>query len=164
MSVVISDSSPLICLCFLRREALLHQLFGQLLVPPTVVAELANPHPPVGRISIESIQGVEVRAPKQRGTVDQLLVELDPGERDAIALAIETNAQALLIDEALGRRVAKSLDIPIIGTCGILVRAKERGFIESVQPLIDSLRSDLRFFISDAIYEETLRLAGERIK
>jgi uncharacterized protein len=93
--------------------------------------------------------------------VQSLAQVLDDGELEAMALAIELRAEVLLIDEALGRQAAGSLGIPIIGTLGILGRAKQAGRIENARPLIDRLRGELGFFVSHELYRHFLKTMGE---
>ena len=63
--------------------------------------------------------------------------------------------------EGAGRRMARQLGLLPIGVLGVLIRAKQRGLILEVVPLLDRLRSELGFFISDQLRGEVQRLAGE---
>lgn len=83
------------------------------------------------------------------------------GEAEAIALAVELNADRLIIDERLGRREVNRLEIPIVGILGILVAAKNRGLISAVRPLMDELISQADFRVAPQLYTEILVMAGE---
>jgi predicted nucleic acid-binding protein len=87
--------------------------------------------------------------------------ELDEGEAEAIALAIELRPTILLIDEYTGRTLAAAAGIPHIGVLGILAQAKTNGQISAVRPLLDRLRSELRFRVSNQLYQQYLRSVGE---
>ena len=89
-----------------------------------------------------------------------MLEELDAGEAEAIALAIELRAE-VLIEKAEGREVALRLGLSLIGALGILLRLKARGLIGEVLPLLDRLEAELKFFISPSLRAEIRRLAGE---
>jgi len=79
----------------------------------------------------------------------------------AIALALEVQADELLIDERLGRRQAIRLGLSITGLLGILLVAKHRQFIVEVRPIIDCLIEEANFRVSEALYAEILATAGE---
>ncbi len=91
----------------------------------------------------------------------ELRSSLDVGEAEAIALAEEVEADIVLIDEMAGRETACIRGFTVLGTLGLLVRAKQSGLHPSVAPLLDRLRSELNFFISDELRRTILRQAGE---
>ena len=93
--------------------------------------------------------------------VRELEAELDPGEAEALALAEEIRAEAVLIDEAAGRRVASRLGLPVLGTLGILLRAKQWGICGELRPLLDELQGELHFHISAGLRNDILHQAGE---
>jgi len=92
--------------------------------------------------------------------VKALRRELDAGEAEAIALAIEVNAELLLMDDKIGRRIAQFLNVPCIGTVGVLLEAKAKGLVPAIKPILDALRN-LGFYLSDELYKRILEDAGE---
>lgn len=94
--------------------------------------------------------------------IQSLEQTLDPGESAAIALASERNADRLLIDERLGRRIATQYGLKIRGILGILVNAKEEGLIPAAKPLLDRLVNEAGFRVSQALYIRTLQESGEK--
>jgi predicted nucleic acid-binding protein len=85
---------------------------------------------------------------------------LGAGEREAISLGLEIRADLLILDDRPARRVAESLALTIIGTLGIILRAKRRGLLHLVRPSLDALVTQA-FFMSPRLYREVLNLAGE---
>ena len=161
MSIVVSDTSPIRALAHLNLLNLLRDLFGTVLIPPAVAEELRSPawgpHP----IEIDQLRFVTIRAPEDRNQVNRLRLRLDPGESEALALALEIRPEAILIDEAAGRAVAKELGLEPLGVLGVFLRAKRSGLIVQVAPLMERLKRELRFFVSRQLEAEILRLAGE---
>lgn len=161
MSIVVSDTSPIRALDFLQRLEVLEALFGEVIVPPAVATELSRPTrwgPPV---ILSPHHFILVRSPTDTVAVNRWLQNLDAGESEALALAEELSADIVLIDEAAGRSAAQQAGFPVIGTLGILVRAKRDGLIDAVVPLMDRLQDDFDFFVSDALRQEVLRQCGE---
>src|SRR6266851_985192 len=107
--IVIADTSPLHYLVLLEHTEVLQHLYGRVLIPRAVVRELqAERTPPRVRQWIASppswLEVREITVPQ-----DPALAELDPGEREAIALAEALRADALILDEKSGRREARRL-------------------------------------------------------
>lgn len=85
---------------------------------------------------------------------------MDEGEAETIALAMELNDVIFILDDKKARRVAKQIGLKVIGTVGMLLRAKRQGLISEVKPFLTALlNADFR--ISDRIMQEALRLSGE---
>lgn len=89
-----------------------------------------------------------------------LLNQLDSGEAETIILAKEINADFVIIDENMGYRFATHAGLTAIRTLSILLRAKERGYIEYVKPLLDDLIRKGRWY-SSTVYRTFLTQAGE---
>lgn len=93
--------------------------------------------------------------------VNSLRATLDFGEAEAIALAVELNADRLLIDERLGRVIAVRSGLQVTGVLGILVAAKRRNLIQDVKPMLDALTQQVGFWVDEQLYAEVLQAAGE---
>jgi len=159
--MVVSDSGPLIALARIGKTELLHRIYGEIIVPVAVRDEIIRPDKKrPGSVSFAEAEWLRVEPISGRSTLRLLHDNLDLGEREAIALALEREAGVLLIDEALGRRVANSHGLTITGTLGVLLLAKEEGLVEEVAPIIDRL-VDTGFRIGDALYQSILEQAGE---
>lgn len=90
----------------------------------------------------------------------ELEASLDLAESEAIALAEEIQADAILIDELAGRR-ATNCGLTVVGTLGILLRAKQEGLCTEIAPLLDRLQHEINFFISLKVRDVILQQAGE---
>ncbi|MCL4201617.1 MAG: DUF3368 domain-containing protein [Pirellulaceae bacterium] len=162
MTIVVSDTSPIRALDFLDLLEVLPVLFDRVLIPPAVAAELVRTGGRFRLIDVNEYAFLRIHAAHDQSQVDRLLPLLDRGEAEAIVLAQEVAAEAILIDEADGRRVAQeTYGLRTIGTLGILLSAKQRGEVSAVRPLVDQLQDGLGFFISERLRQEVLRLAKE---
>ena len=127
---VVSNASPLINMARIGHLNLLPRIFGRLLVPEAVWREVVlegENHP--GAKEIRQADWIEQATVSNRQLVHSLRQELDAGEAEAIALAVEMNADWLLMDERLGRQTARHFGLGYIGLIGILKVAKKRGEI-----------------------------------
>ena len=86
---------------------------------------------------------------------------LDPGETEALALALSLQADFILVDDLAARRAAAQLNQRSTGIGGILLLAKGQGLIPAVGPILDRLHLEAHFYMSKPFREEVLRLAGE---
>jgi predicted nucleic acid-binding protein len=128
VSVVVSDTSPLHYLILCDAQAILPSLFHSVVIPPMVFAELQQPNTP-DRVQewVSSLPPwVTVQAPK---TIDVTL-NIDAGELEAICLAREINAAAVLMDDRAGRNAAGRCGVAVIGTIGLLEQAAVRGLLD----------------------------------
>ena len=162
--IVVSDTSPLSGLAIAGYLGVLEQLYGQVLIPSGVMQELQRGGEDDPRITdVLGLDWIEIRQATNQQLIKVLQTEhhLDRGESEAIALALDVNAEELLIDERLGRRKARDLGVSITGLLGILLVAKRRGLIPQIRPIMDSLILEANFRISANLYREVLVAAGE---
>ena len=145
---VVSDTSPVCYLLLLGHIELLPILFGHILIPEAVAIELGHPEAdPLIRAWIESPPAwLGIAKPSPAKPED--LAQLDPGEREAIHLAEELQADFIILDDLKARQAAKARGLKITGLLGILARAAERELI-SLPEVVErlrrtSFRADLR--------------------
>jgi uncharacterized protein len=128
VSVVVSDTSPLHYLILCGAEKILPKLFQQVVIPPTVFAELqqsATPAP-VKQWASALPGWVVVQNPKHLQTG----LNVDRGELEAISLAQEIHAAAVLMDDLAGRRAAAQCGLAVVGTLGLIEQAGIRELID----------------------------------
>ncbi len=160
MRRLVCNTSPLQYLHQIELLDVLSALAEEVLVPRAVVRELeAGTALGVALPELSSRNWVCVRNPASELTLP-LVTDLGAGEREVLALALETPDAVAVLDDGLARRAAESLQIPLTGTLGLLVDAKRAGIVSAVAPLLDRLRS-LRFHLAPRTREAVLKLAGE---
>jgi uncharacterized protein len=152
--IVVSDTTAVSNLLTVGRADLLVSLFRRVLIPPAVWAELLAFHSDLP-------DWLEVVTVTDSSRVLAFQKQVHPGEAEAIALALEVKPDWLLIDDADGRKLAKSEGAPVVGLMGVLLMAKRDGFLTEVKTLITSLASEAGFYLSAAVRDEVLRLANE---
>lgn len=145
----VTDSTCLIALDRINQLHLLSSVFSNVFAPPAVVQELGKQFAfltitPVGNPAL----------------VQVLNTQLDPGESEAIALSMELACRNVVLDDKKARRIANQLGLRVVGTLGVLLRAKRLGVIAAVAPLLADLRAK-GFHMTTALEEKALRLAEE---
>ena len=161
---VVSDTSPLLNLAIVGDLSLLRQQFEEIWVPPTVVEELrVEEDLPGSRAVREAIEEGWLRIEKveERLLVEVLRRDLDSGEAEAIALALQMKAEWILLDEREGRRVAKSLGLTVTGVLGVLLRAKHEGHLSSLKETMERLQEKAGFRIEPEFFTSILGKSGE---
>lgn len=155
--VVVADTSPLIYLSRVGALNLLHDLFGEVIVPRAVWTEVFEERTAApGLDTLKSADWLRV-VDREWPVLD---LGLDAGETAAILLAESLQADVLLIDERLGRRVAESRGLTVRGTLGVLVQARRAGALPALRPLLETLVTD-GFRISPGLIREALAAVGE---
>ncbi|MEC4991340.1 MAG: DUF3368 domain-containing protein [Oscillatoria sp. PMC 1068.18] len=160
--IVVSDTSVLCNLAIVDCLWLLETLYQSVIVPDVVAAELAAASNPT-ILDILQLGWIQTQSLTNAQLANQLQQErgLDAGEANAIALALELQADDLLIDERLGRQEAMRLGLSIIGILGVLLVAKQRNLILQVQPVMDGLIDQAGFRVSAELYQRVLAVAQE---
>jgi predicted nucleic acid-binding protein len=154
------NSSPLILLGRISRLDLLPALAEQVVVPQTVLQELAvkqgqdwiaqtvSSHP-----GIEVVDDVPMPADVRRWN-------LGAGESAVVAFCLANAGYRAVLDDLRGRRCAQSLGVPLFGTLGVIVDARRRGLIPLARPLIAAIRG-VGYYVEDRLLEAALREVGE---
>lgn len=160
--IVVSDTSVLSNLAIVNHLWLLEAIYRTVITPDVVASELAAASNPTIS-AILQLNWIQTRFLDNSQLANQLQQErgLDAGEANAIALALELQADDLLIDERLGRQEALRLGLSVIDILGILLVAKQRSLIPQVQPVMDALINQAGFRVSPQLYQRVLVLAQE---
>ena len=159
---VVSNTSPLINLAWIGRMEILHELYGTIHIPEAVWNEIVvQGAGQPGAEEVSDAHWINTCAVDNRLLVLALHQELDAGEAEAIALAIEEKAELLLMDERLGRETACYFGLNYTGVIGVLIEAKQRGLIGLIKEHLDRLRAMAGFHISQALYLKVLQDQNE---
>jgi len=120
---VVVNTTPIIALALIGQLDLLQHLYGEVMIPPAVQAEVLVGGPSgVGVAGLQTANWIRT-VPLQDPRRADLLSDLDRGEAEVIALAQELNAELVIIDERLARRHAQRLGLALTGVLGVLLKA-----------------------------------------
>lgn len=153
--MVVSDTSPLNYLVLIGQISILPTLYSRVLIPPSVYEELGAPETP------EAVREWRANLPgwivvlSDQPAPDIGSNYLHAGERDAISLALNIQADALIIDERRGREEAEKRGLKIIGTLGVIIAAHERDLLDLTETF-DRLRQTT-FHVSSKLLAAILR-------
>ncbi len=156
---VILNNTPLVAFWTLEQLSLLQALYQQITIPLAVKNEFLAIEQTARQQVLDNnpwIQINELANPLQA----RIYVGLDQGEAEVLALALEQSARLVIMDERKGRRYAQRLNLPLTGTLGVLLLAKEDGLITAVSPLIQQLQQHGLYF-DQPLIDRVLQLAKE---
>ena len=156
---VITNTSPLFYLHQINRIDLLQTLYSQITVPAAVQRELEAGQ--AQGLSIPNLNNLDwITLTSAKASFLPNVTDLGEGEAEVIALGIENPDSLLILDDALGRQIAQLHNLRYTGTLGVLIRAKQLGYVEDVKPLINSLQAK-GMWLTPSIIENVLKIAKE---
>jgi predicted nucleic acid-binding protein len=156
--IVVSDTSPIIALSSIDRLDLLHLLFDMVLIPFSVRDEVMGE-------TLKTIGGlpsfIRVEPVTMEFPVRFLKMNLHAGESEAIALALERGIPGIILDDKHARVIAADLGLKVIGTLGLFILAKRKGFLTEVRPIITQIIERVNFRIAPSVLNRALSLIDE---
>lgn len=164
MPAVVVDSSVLITLAAGEQFHLLRDFYSTIHIPPQVWNETTAKTKAFGVQEVHQARAdgwLVIQAPQDVARVSTLPFNLQPGEIEALALALELPGTLLLVDDAQGRKAAAALGIAYTGTLGVLLRAKAEGKISTLRPVLRLLATRTTFWLSPVVEGAALKQAGE---
>jgi predicted nucleic acid-binding protein len=160
----VSNSSPLIFYAVVGKLDLLHETYGEILIPPAVWQEAVASASGIDRPGADDIRRapwIRRHPPVYRDVSSPLLAGLDAGEAEAIVLAISVQPRVpIILDDLSARRAAERMGLAVTGSAGVLVQAKSLGLIERVGPILAELRT-AGLYLSEAAAKKALENANE---
>lgn len=159
--ILVLDASALIALARIGRLDLLREIGSHVYIPQGVHDEVVGRGQgrPGGR-EVAGARWISRKTIQNQAAADRLMGSIGRGEAEAIVLAEELGADALILDDGTARRIAEQQGRPVLGLLGLLVHGKRRGIVRSLAPLLDELVA-AGFFIDDALRLHILQQAGE---
>jgi len=157
---VVSNTSPIMNLAIIGELSLLRDQFGEVLIPGAVLEELRVEEELPGSQSVRNALKdgwIRIEPVKHRPLVRAMQRDLDKGEAEAIALAIEVNANWLLIDERDGRKAARSMKLNLVGVLGVLLKAKRNGKLNSLKKAMERLQAKAGFYVRADLYSAIIQ-------
>jgi len=160
--MVVSDTSAITNLASVGRLDVLERLFHGLWVPPAVAFELvAHGIDAVGAVDVRAVRWMHLGELSDTAAVAPLLREIDVGEAEAIILALQMQADLILLDDRRARQCAVRLGVCPMGLLGALLLGKQRGVLDAVRPVLDALISSAGFYVDSDLYKYVLESALE---
>jgi predicted nucleic acid-binding protein len=149
-TLVITDTSCLILLDTIHQLELLPQLFDMVITTPEVAAEYGRALP----------EWLKLHIVRNLSLQQDFAAMVDAGEASAIALAREIESDYIVIDDLQARKLAIKLGLTVIGTLGILLKAKQSGLIPLLKPVLEQIKQT-DFRVTSTLIEKVLRDCGE---
>lgn len=160
--IVVSDTSPITNLAAINQLDLLQQLYSSIVIPKAVYNELVSVDRVVpGALEAQTLNWIQTQTVTNLNQVVEIQENLDLGEAEAIVLALELEADLLLMDERRGRAMAADYGLPVTGLLGVLLQAKRNGLISAVKPVMNQLIEQVNFRVSSQLYVSILQSAAE---
>jgi len=159
MKLVIADTGALISLGLIGNYDLIEKVFGDFYIANAVWEELQKYDNPEFDKALMISFKIRVLKIKSK---NYLSLITDYGESESIILYEELHADFLLIDDNKARIIAESLDVNCIGSIGLLIKAKQLGYIKELQPLFLKWLDNERYF-SKKLLNDILLQEGEQL-
>ena len=149
--VIISDTSYLIILNKIGELDLLRRLYNTVTITHDILLEYGEQLP----------DWIEVQQAKDQYRQQLLEMQIDKGEASAIALALESADNIVILDDWKARKLAERLGLSVTGTLGVIIKARNTGLIPSIKPYLEKIR-ETNFRISDELEQIALKEANEK--
>lgn len=159
MRRIVSNTTPIISLLKIDKLNLLQKLYGEIIIPEEVYSEIEKGKSKGYYVDLLKIEWIKIMKIEESEALSYF-IDLDKGEAETIILANEINADLVIIDESLGRFYAKHANLTVTGTLGILLKAKKKGYLKEIKPLLSELQNK-GIWMSDKIINEVVKLSGE---
>lgn len=159
MRKVVVNSTPIIALCKTGHLELLKAMYGEINIPEAVYREVSAKNDEI-KNQLDAASWVHIRTVTNTEDRRMYRAKLHSGEVEVMMLAQELEADVVLLDDNAARKTAEYLGLPVTGTLGVLIKAKQIGTLECIMPVIHSMLAN-GIYLSDALVETVRKIAGE---
>lgn len=156
MRKIISNTSPILLLIKLSRLDILQKLYSEILIPEAVYFELEQGKDKPHYHDISNESWIKIMTVENCPALEAQSM-LGAGEHEAISLALETKADLIILDDKLARKTAEEKGLKITGTLGVLFKAREKGIIKEIKPLLLQLRNQ-GMWIKDDFFDKIMQM------
>lgn len=161
MRKVIVNTTPLIALSHVGQLNLLKELYGEIIIPQAVYEEVSVKVDSACKKEVDSsLDWIRVEKISNQMAKDMYKTQLHEGEVEVMILAKEVAADVVIIDDANAKKYAKYLKLPVTGTLGVLLRARQMGYVDKLEPVLRQM-VEKGIYISQSLIELCLKQAGE---
>jgi predicted nucleic acid-binding protein len=161
MRKVVVNTTPLIALSHIGQLDILKKMYGEILIPNAVYNELSAKPDSICKIEVDNSKDwIRVEEIKNQMAKSMYKTQLHEGEVEVMILAQEVNADLVIIDDANAKKHAKYLKLPVTGTLGVLIKAKQSGYVDKLKPMLQMMIEN-GIYISQDLVKLCLKQVGE---
>lgn len=161
MRKVVVNTTPLIALSHVGQLDILRKLYGEIIIPEAVYRELSVKMESTCKKAVDSsLSWIRVEKIQNQMAKSMYKTQLHDGEVEVMILSLELGADVVIIDDANAKKHAKYLKLPVTGTLGILIKAKQEGYVYELKPILYQMVKN-GIYISPKLIEVCLRQVGE---
>ena len=160
MRKIIVNSTPLIALAKANKLEILKRMYEHIIIPEAVYREVTEKDDVAAQRIEAAREWIEVRKVDYNLDRRMYKAKLHDGEVEVMLLAQEIGADVVVIDDGAARKTAEYLELPLTGTLGVMIKAKQRGLLEAVMPVLQKMEQNGIFF-SKELKEKIRKLSKE---
>ena len=161
MRKVVANTTPLIALSHVGELELLKRLYEEIIIPEAVYKELSVKTESVCKKAVDSsLDWIRVEKIENQMAKAMYKTQLHEGEAEVMILSKEIGADVVIIDDANAKKHAKYLGLPVTGTLGVLIKAKQKGYVDELKPILYQMVQN-GIYISPKLIEMCLEQAEE---
>lgn len=157
MRKVIVNSTPLIALCHVNQLEVLKSIYGEVTIPQAVYNEISAKQDSICKKQVDAaLSWIHVESIQNEMAKTMYKIQLHEGEVEVMILAKETEADLVIIDDSNAKKHARYLDLTVTGTLGVLIKAKNDGYISELKPLLKEMVTK-NIYLSDKVIQMCLQ-------